>query len=84
MRSSIVQVRTGWRNFFRRVEVCFPIENPDLKSEMIKYGLKVFLKDNTRAWVLQEDGSYICETPADGEAFIAQQKLLEQYAAEIT
>jgi polyphosphate kinase len=71
------------RNFFRRVEVCFPIEDKDIRNEMIKCGLKVFLKDNTRAWVLQEDGSYICEQPGEAEPFSAQTTLLEKYAAEL-
>jgi polyphosphate kinase len=46
------------RNLDRRVEVAFPIENPRLKVEIIKTLLKVSLKDNVKARILQPDGSY--------------------------
>ena len=46
------------RNLDRRVEIAFPIENPRLKDELIKTLLKVSLKDNIKARILQPDGSY--------------------------
>lgn len=46
------------RNLDRRVEVAFPIENARLKVEIIKTLLKVSLKDNVKARILQPDGSY--------------------------
>jgi polyphosphate kinase len=72
------------RNFFSRVEVCFPIEDPEIKKEMLKFGLNVFLKDNTKAWVLQENGEYIQTQPGSEEPYNAQLQLLEKYAAEIS
>ncbi|MEO8232592.1 MAG: polyphosphate kinase 1 [Ignavibacteriota bacterium] len=47
------------RNLDRRVEVAFPIENPRLKEEIIKTLLKVSLKENVKAKILQSDGSYV-------------------------
>ena len=35
------------RNFFRRVEVAFPINNRRLKRRVIAEGLSAFLGDNT-------------------------------------
>jgi len=72
------------RNFFRRVEVCFPIENASLKSKMIKFGLKAFLEDNSQAWELHEDGSYTHVQPGEDDINAAQTRLLEKYSAEIT
>jgi len=37
------------RNFFRRIEVCFPILNQRLKRRVIAEGLRPYLKDNLQA-----------------------------------
>ncbi|SAL17376.1 polyphosphate kinase [Caballeronia choica] len=46
------------RNFFRRVEVAFPIRDRRLKRRVIAEGLSVFLGDNQAAWLMQSDGHY--------------------------
>ena len=46
------------RNFFRRVEVLFPIEEPAMRERVLQQILEVQLADNTKAWVLESDGSY--------------------------
>ncbi|AOV17714.1 RNA degradosome polyphosphate kinase [Acidihalobacter aeolianus] len=46
------------RNFFRRVESAFPIEDRKLAQRVIHEGLELYLKDNSLAWTLQPDGSY--------------------------
>ena len=46
------------RNFFRRIEVVFPIEDPALRDRVINQVLAVQLADNTKASLLQPDGSY--------------------------
>ncbi|WP_244815616.1 polyphosphate kinase 1 [Caballeronia sp. Lep1P3] len=46
------------RNFFRRVEVAFPIRDRRLKRRVIAEGLSVSLGDNQSAWVMQSDGHY--------------------------
>src|SRR5438552_5984586 len=46
------------RNFFRRVEIAFPIEQPDLRDEIIDLILPKFLHDRVKARELQPDGSY--------------------------
>src|ERR1700680_2642493 len=45
------------RNFFRRVEIAFPIQR-DTHRERILRDLDLCLRDNTQAWELQSDGSY--------------------------
>ena len=46
------------RNLFKRVEVCFPIENTRLKKRIYQQGLENYLMDNQQAWLLQSDGSW--------------------------
>jgi polyphosphate kinase len=46
------------RNFLRRVEVAFPIENPALRDGIINEVLPRFLNDRVKARELQPDGSY--------------------------
>jgi polyphosphate kinase len=69
------------RNFFRRVETCFPIENEVLSKTVIEDGLMQYLADNSKAWVMQPDGSYKRLTPGSKKARNAQVLLLEKLAA---
>jgi polyphosphate kinase len=46
------------RNFFRRVEVAFPVIDRRLKRRVIAEGLSAFLGDNQSAWLMQSDGHY--------------------------
>jgi polyphosphate kinase len=68
------------RNFFRRIETCFPIEDKRLKRRVIEEGLLVCLADNTQAWILQEDGSYKRCTPGSSKPRSSQLGLLEELA----
>jgi polyphosphate kinase len=67
------------RNFFRRIEACFPIEQQSHRERILE-DLEVYLTDNTQAWELQQDGAYRRATPGDAPAISAQQQLLEKYA----
>lgn len=69
------------RNFFRRVEVAFPIEDKQLRARVIKETLETYLADNTQAWELQSDGSYRRVT-AEGNAVHAAQLALLKDVAE--
>jgi polyphosphate kinase len=76
------------RNFRRRVEVMFPVLDPDLKARLYRDVLEVMAADNVKGWVLGSDGRYTPvsrdETPAKGgpepkeirsqEIFISQAK----------
>lgn len=46
------------RNFFRRIEVVFPIEDGVLRERVISELLQVSLQDNVKARLLRPDGSY--------------------------
>ena len=68
------------RNFFRRVEVCFPILQKKLRDRML-VDLKRYLKDNTSAWQLHSDGRYRRHhAPKGKKVHNAQMESLEQYA----
>ena len=56
------------RNFYRRVEVMFPIESQPLKKRILREILPAYLKDNVRARVLQSDGTYKMRKAANGES----------------
>jgi polyphosphate kinase len=68
------------RNFFRRVEVAFPLLIKSIREQVIN-DLQNYLDDNTQAWDLLPDGSYQRATHDDDTAAIsAQQNLLEKLA----
>lgn len=67
------------RNFFRRIETCFPIEDKRMKKKVIKECLMHYLADNTQSWILQPDGSYKKSVLAGNKARSAQQILLKNY-----
>jgi polyphosphate kinase len=46
------------RNLLHRVEVCFPILDPELRQRVFNETLENYLADNTQSWQLQSDGSY--------------------------
>lgn len=67
-----------YRNFFRRIEVCFPILDAKIKRRVIREGLQPYLKDNTNAWEMQPDGGYRPRSARGGRNFSAQQHLMGQ------
>ncbi len=56
-----------YRNFEKRIEVTFPIEDEKIKSRIINGILPVYLKDNVRAHELQTDGTYVQLKPGGGK-----------------
>jgi len=54
------------RNFYRRVEIAFPIEAPALRDEIVNDVLPNFLNDRVKARELQPDGSYLRLHPIEG------------------
>ena len=66
------------RNLSRRVEVVFPIEQPDLKQCVVD-ALKTTLAENVKARELLPDGRYRRVTPAEGQPVVRSQlRFLEQ------
>ena len=68
------------RNFFRRVEVCFPVLDPKLRKRVINEGLKPYLEDNCQAWDMDQEGRYTLREPRRGRPQSAQDSLLEMLA----
>lgn len=70
------------RNFFRRIEVCFPVLNPKLKRRVIREGLRVYLQDNTRAWEMDSEGQYRRKQPRRSKPLSAQSLLMQELAGQ--
>jgi polyphosphate kinase len=56
------------RNFYRRIELAFPIETPVLRDQIINDVIPAFLNDRVKARELQPDGTYRRLTPEGAEA----------------
>jgi polyphosphate kinase len=56
------------RNFFRRIELVFPIEDGVLRDRIKRDILDVQLADTAKARLLQANGSYVLAKPAEGAA----------------
>jgi len=67
------------RNFFRRIEVCFPIERKQHRDRIVE-DMESYLADNEQAWVLKPDGSYERAGCVDAMPVSAQRVLLQRYS----
>jgi polyphosphate kinase len=66
------------RNLSRRVEVVWPIENPELKHRIIHEILFTSLNDNVKARLLLPDGTYTRLRPEPGQpALRSQERFIE-------
>ena len=63
------------RNFFRRVEVVFPVEDPDMQTEVLET-MEEFLYDNTFASELRQNGKYVAAPKRKRNSFSVQAKLI--------
>ena len=55
------------RNLNRRVELLFPLENPEHIRHVCENILDIYLRDNQLAHAMQTDGSYVHKTLSKGE-----------------
>ncbi len=67
------------RNLMRRIEVAFPILDPELAARVFNETLANGLADNTQAWLLGSDGRYTQAVAGTNPPYNAQQDLLEKY-----
>ncbi|WP_239470423.1 polyphosphate kinase 1 [Archangium violaceum] len=65
------------RNFLRRVEVMFPVEDPAIRQRLLDEVLGVALADNVKARRLQVDGSYV-PVGRNGHQVRSQSVLMER------
>ena len=68
------------RNFFRRIEVAFPIQRQKHRDRILR-DLELYLSDTAQAWELHADGTYSRVPAGDTAPVSAQQRLLEAYGA---
>jgi polyphosphate kinase len=64
------------RNLVERSEAVFPVDDPALAARLLNEILAAYLADNTKARLLQPDGSYK-RAPQLGPAFNAQEHLMQ-------
>ncbi|CAG0124948.1 polyphosphate kinase [Rhodocyclaceae bacterium] len=69
------------RNFFRRIEVCFPILDKKLRKRVIDEGLGIYLHDNCQAWDMDMDGHYRKKATRRAPLKCAQSALLQLLAS---
>ena len=70
------------RNFWRRIETLFPIEDPALQARIVGDILQPILSDTVKVRELLSDGTYRRRTPGDGEAPLRSQIALQHLARE--
>ncbi len=68
------------RNFFKRIEAVFPIEDGNLRERIVHEILQRQLEDNQKAHVLRRDGRYVRVEPAPGETPLNSQTLFMELA----
>jgi polyphosphate kinase len=66
------------RNLNRRIEVVFPILDPEAKRRVMHDVLGTAFRDNTFSWELQSDGNYVRRSPGDAAPVRAQQVFVER------
>ena len=72
------------RNFFRRVETCFPVLDPVLRRRVVEDGLEPYLRDSANAWIMHPDGTYARAEPGGATGVSAQDTILRRVAEHVT
>ena len=68
------------RNFFRRIELAFPVLDRKLQDRIMKEGIQPYLDDNAQAWIMQPDGGFKRRKPGRSKRQCAQVGLLKHLA----
>ena len=69
------------RNFFRRIEVCFPVLDEKLKKRVVDESLKAYLADSGEAWEMDGSGRYTRKKVAHDKRAAAQAALLDKLSS---
>ena len=64
------------RNFFRRIELGFPVLDAKLKRRVIAEGLRPCLEDNCQSWIMDGEGAYTRQLHKTRKRYAAQEELL--------
>ena len=70
------------RNFFRRIEVMFPIDDPRLRARIVEEVLPTVLADSVKARRQRPDGTYVRATPPADKPPVRSQIALQTLARE--
>jgi polyphosphate kinase len=83
--SEIFLASADWmpRNFFRRIEVMFPVLDPRLKERIVDEILNTVLADTVKARVLQPSGKYARRKPEGGEEPVRAQVVLQNVVRHV-
>jgi len=65
------------RNFFRRIELAFPVLDRKLKRRVIAEGLQIYFADNQQAWEMDTHGNYHPRRSSRTKPRSAQGELIE-------
>jgi polyphosphate kinase len=78
-RAEVYLASADWmnRNFTRRVEVMWPVEDPALKTRILEDVVALGLRDNVKARRLTAEGSYVPVAANGAETVRSQHTLLE-------
>ncbi|MGB0744489.1 MAG: RNA degradosome polyphosphate kinase, partial [Opitutales bacterium] len=72
------------RNFYRRIEAVFPVEEPELRQRLLKI-LEAHLEDNKHAHLLRANGSYQkSATKRSAQPFSAQEEFMKAANQQIS
>ena len=69
------------RNFFRRIEIVFPLEDSQLRERVQNEVLEICLADNVKAWHLRADGTYLRRHGPSAESRRSQVEFIARAAA---
>ena len=72
------------RNFQRRVEILFPVEDERLHHRIVEGILGVTLMDNVKARAMCHDGTYVRLTPDPGAPALRSQVEFQNMARELS
>jgi polyphosphate kinase len=69
------------RNLSQRIELAFPIYNPEFRDRIVHESLDLYIKDNAGSFELHESGEYL-RPKATAERKSAQENLLAELVLE--
>ena len=80
MQNDVYLASADWmdRNFFRRIEACFPLLDKKLKKRVLDEGLNIYLKDNCQAWEMDCNGFWHRKTNSRSTQICAQAALMQE------
>ncbi len=81
--SELICASADWmeRNLLHRIEIGFPILDPEIAQRVYAESLANYLVDNTDAWILDSDSHYHRVAHANEPAYSAQRSLLAKLTA---